>query len=83
MWGHFKFAYEAPIQTTSNWITEPDNVESNHGLHCRIIMWDLCSFQILCSIEWSFFTDISEKTVDSIFKGPEIQKREDSMIEVN
>jgi len=31
--------------------SELDHVEPNQGLHCQI-MWDLCSSEILCIVQW-------------------------------
>ena len=46
-------------------------------------MRDLCYSEILCSIDLYVLTDVSGRPVGSIFKGQGIQKRENSMIEVN
>jgi len=55
--------------------SEPDCVEPNQGLHCQIIMWDLCSAGIQCPIEWQFLSDVSEQPIGPIFKHKEIQKQ--------
>jgi len=31
--------------------SDPDHAESNQGLQCQIVMWDLCSCEKLCSAE--------------------------------
>ena len=75
MWSHFKFTHEAPNQITPNWITlKPNYAEPNQGLHCQIIMLDLCSSEILHNVEWWFLTDILGEPIGSTFKGQEIQK---------
>ena len=61
------------------WSTKPDNsepdyVEPNQGMHCQIIMWDLCSAGILCSVEWQFLFNVSGQPIGPIFKHQEIQK---------
>jgi len=32
--------------------SEPDQAESNQGLHRQIIIWYFCSCEILCSVDW-------------------------------
>jgi hypothetical protein len=46
MWGHLKFMYE-PKQDRS----EPDHEEPNQGLRRQVVLWNLHSSEILCSIE--------------------------------
>jgi hypothetical protein len=76
MGGHHKFAYKA-LNHTTPWFA------LNHGLYCQIIMGDLCSSEILRSVEWQFPTNISGQIVGPTFKGQEIQKRQYCTIEVN
>lgn len=63
--------------------SEPDHREPNQDLHRQIIMWDLLSCRTLSSIEWYFITGILEQLISPIFKGQEIQKREQSTTKVN
>jgi hypothetical protein len=62
--------------------SELDHAEPNLGLHCQI-MWHLHFSEILHSIVWYFFTNISGQSVGVSFKGQEMQKREHSMTEIN
>jgi hypothetical protein len=54
--------------------SEPDYVEPNQGLHCQIIMWDLCSTGILCCIEWQFLSDVLEQPISPSSNIKEIQR---------
>jgi hypothetical protein len=45
-------------------------------------MRGLCSSEILHSVKWQFLTDVLGQPIISIFKGKEIQKREENMTEV-
>jgi hypothetical protein len=62
---------------------ELDYAEPNQGLHRQIIIWDLCSSEILRSAEWSFCTDILGQPISPIVKSQEIQKRGHSLTEDN
>ena len=82
MWGHLKFTYEAPNQTTPNWIALNGIMHSQTKSCITKSSCDLHYSEILHSIEYSL-TDISEQSVSPIFKVQEIQKREQRMLEVN
>jgi len=46
-------------------------------------MCDLRFTEILLTVEWQFLTDVSGQHIGPNFKGKEIQKRENGMIEIN
>jgi hypothetical protein len=46
-------------------------------------MRDLRSFELLSSVEWQLFTDISVQRIGPICKGQDIQKREQNMTDVD
>jgi len=62
---------------------ELDLAEQNQGLHRQIIMQDLRSSGILCSIKSSFIINALVQPIGPIYRNPEIQKGEESTTEVN
>jgi len=63
--------------------SELDHTETNHDLHHQIIKWYLLSSGVLHVAESKFLNNVSGQPTGPIFKQQKIQKREDSMTDVN